>query len=93
MTKKMLEYPRDNTKLNPPQAFVRNQNMGKWKRVIDKIEDQVAWQWANSKMDKESLYIMKQSNISKDDMEDYKLAMFTHAMNFKECVRLKKLFP
>ncbi len=53
----------------------------------------MAWQWANSKMDKESLYIMKQSNISKDDMEDYKLAMFTHAMNFKECVRLKKLFP
>jgi hypothetical protein len=47
-----------------------------------------AWQWANVKIDKESFFIIKQSvNISKDDMEDYNLAMFTHAMDFfKECV-------
>jgi hypothetical protein len=33
-------------------------------------------------------------NISKDDMEDYNLAMFTHAMNFfKECASLKKPIP
>jgi len=39
--------------------------------------------------------IMKQiMNISKDDMEDYNLAMFTHAMDFfKKCVSLKKLIP
>jgi hypothetical protein len=41
------------------------------------------WRWANAKSDKESLSIMKQSvNISRDDMEDYNLAMFTHAMDF-----------
>ncbi len=46
------------------------------------------------KMDKESLYIMIQSlNISKDDMEDYNLAMFTHVMDFcKEHVSFKKSF-
>jgi 5'(3')-deoxyribonucleotidase len=44
-------------------------------------------------MDKKSLSIMKQIvNISKDDMEDYNLAMFTHAMDFfKECENLKEL--
>ncbi len=43
-------------------------------------------------MDKKSLFIMKQSvNISKDDMEDYNLAMFTHVMDFlNEHVSLKK---
>jgi len=31
-------------------------------------------------------------NISKDDMEDYNFAMFTHAMDFfKKCVSVKKL--
>jgi hypothetical protein len=36
---------------------------------------------------------MRQSvNISKDDMEDYNLAMFTHVMDlFKERASLKKL--
>jgi hypothetical protein len=35
---------------------------------------------------------MKQSvNISKDEMVDYNLAMFTHAMDFfKECASFKK---
>jgi hypothetical protein len=43
-------------------------------------------------MDKESLFIMRQSvNIFKDDMEDNNLAMLTHAMDFfKECLSLKK---
>jgi hypothetical protein len=38
-------------------------------------------------------FIMRQSvNISKDDMEDYNLAMFTHVMDlFKERASLKKL--
>jgi hypothetical protein len=51
-----------------------------------------AWRWENVKMDKKSLFIMKQSvNISKDDMEDYNLAMFTHVMDFlNEHVSLKK---
>jgi hypothetical protein len=46
-------------------------------------------------MDKKTLFVMKQTmNILKDDMEDYNLAMFTHAMDFfKERVSLKKLIP
>jgi hypothetical protein len=33
-------------------------------------------------------------NISKDDMEDYNLALFTHAMYFfKDCANLKKPIP
>jgi hypothetical protein len=48
--------------------------------------------WVNAKMDKESHSIMRQSvNISKDDMEDYNLAMSTHAMDFfKKHASLKK---
>jgi hypothetical protein len=55
----------------------------------------VAWQWANENMDKESISKMRKSvNISKDDMEDYNLVMFTHAMDFfKERTNLKKLIP
>jgi phage major head subunit gpT-like protein len=54
-----------------------------WKRIINKIKEWVAWQWANAKMDKKNLFIMRQTvNISKDDMEDYNLAMFTHVMDF-----------
>jgi hypothetical protein len=54
-----------------------------------------AWQWANVKIDKESLCIMKQSvKLSKNDMEDYNLTMFTHVMDFfKECANLKKPIP
>jgi hypothetical protein len=54
-----------------------------------------AWQWANAKIDKKSLSIMRRSvNISKDDVEDYDLAMFTHAMDFfKEHASLKKSIP
>jgi len=53
------------------------------------------WWWANAKSDKESLSIMKQSvNISRDDMEDYNLAMFTHAMDFfKKRASFKKPIP
>jgi hypothetical protein len=55
----------------------------------------VAWQWANAKIDKNIIFIMKQSvNISKDDMEDYNFAMFTHVMEFfKEHASLKKPTP
>jgi hypothetical protein len=53
------------------------------------------WRWANAKNDKKSLSIMKQSvNISRDDMEDYNLAMFTHAMDFfKKHASFKKPIP
>jgi hypothetical protein len=63
----------------------------KWKRVCDKIDKWVAWWWANVKVDKENISIFKQIvNISKEDMEDYNLVMFTHAMDFfRECVNLK----
>jgi hypothetical protein len=57
--------------------------------------DWVLWKWANTKMDKDNFFIMKQNmNISKDDIGDYNLAIFTHAMDFfKEYVSFEKLIP
>jgi len=65
------------------------------KRVIDKMDEWAAWRWANVKINKENLALFKQIvHISKKDMKDYNLVIFTHAMDFfKECVSLKKLFP
>ncbi len=65
----------------------------KWKRVIDKIDEWAAWQGANAKIDKVDFPILKKHiNISKEDMEDYNLVMFTDAMDFfKECASFKKL--
>jgi hypothetical protein len=93
MTKKSLEYPKDNTMFDPFRHLFKIRTWGtKWKKVINKIVEWAAWQLANVKMDKENLFIMRQSvNISKDDMEDYNLAMFPHAMDFfKECGSLNK---
>jgi hypothetical protein len=44
---------------------------------------------------KKSFALLKQIvNISKEDMENYHWAMFTHAMDFfKECMTMKKLIP
>jgi nucleoid DNA-binding protein len=44
------------------------------------------------KVDKEDISMLKQTiNISKEDMEDYILAMFTHVMDFlREHASLKK---
>jgi hypothetical protein len=57
MTKKPLEYPRDNTKLDPLKHLFEIKKWGtKWKRVIDKTKEWVAWRWAIAKMDKESFY-------------------------------------
>jgi dTDP-4-amino-4,6-dideoxygalactose transaminase len=56
-----------------------------WRRVIDKIDEWVALRWANAKIDKESLAILKQIvNIPKEDMEDNHWVMFTHVMDFKK---------
>jgi DNA-binding PucR family transcriptional regulator len=87
MTKRPLEYPRDNTRLDPLKHLLKIRKRGiEWKGVINKTLEWLAWQWANVKIDKESLFIMRQNaNISKDDMEDYNLAMIRHAMDlFKE---------
>jgi hypothetical protein len=55
----------------------------KMEKKIDKIVERLAWQWLNAKIDKESIALMKQTtHISKEDMEDYNLVMFTHAMDF-----------
>ncbi len=55
----------------------------KWKRVIEKTYEWVAWLWANAKINKESLALLKQTvHIPKENMGDYNLAMFTHAMDF-----------
>jgi hypothetical protein len=96
MTKNLLEYLRENTKLDPLRHLFKIRTWGTlWKGVIDKTMEWATWQWANAKSDKESLSIMKQSvNISKDDMEDYNLAMFTHAMDFfKKRASFKKPIP
>jgi hypothetical protein len=43
--------------------------------------------WANANIDKENLALLKQTiHISKEDMEDYNLVMFTHAMDFSKNV-------
>jgi hypothetical protein len=44
---------------------------------------------------KKNLALLKQNvNISKEDMEDYNWAMFTHTMDFlKQWVSLKKSIP
>jgi hypothetical protein len=40
MTKKPLEYPRDDTDLNPLEHLLKIRTWGtKWKRVIDKIDE------------------------------------------------------
>jgi hypothetical protein len=94
MTKKLLEYPKYDTKINPFQHSFKIRIWGtKWKRVFDKIDEWAARRWANAKVNKENISIFKQIvNISKEDMEDYNLAMFTHAMDFfKERVNFKKL--
>jgi hypothetical protein len=31
----------------------------KWKRVIDKIDEWAAWRWANAKIDKKNLSMLK----------------------------------
>ncbi len=64
-------------------------------RAIEKTDEWATWSWANVKIDKGRLALFKQTiNISKEDMENYNWAMFTHAMDFfKEHVSLKKPIP
>jgi hypothetical protein len=92
MTKKLLEYPRDDTRLNPLWHLLEIRTWGtKWKGIIDKTNEWATWWWANAKIDKESIELFKQIiHIFKEDMEDNNLVMFTHAMDFfKERVSLK----
>jgi hypothetical protein len=88
-----LKYPKDDTSLDPLQILLEIKTWGiKWKKLIDKTNEWLAWQWANAKIDKELFSLLKHTvHISKEDMEDYNLAMFTHAMDFfKERMSLKK---
>jgi hypothetical protein len=44
MPKKLLEYPKYDTKLDPLQHLFKIRTWGpKWKRVCDKIDKWVAW--------------------------------------------------
>jgi hypothetical protein len=44
MTKKPLEYPRNNTKLDPLRHLLKIRTWGrKWKRVINKIVEWATW--------------------------------------------------
>jgi len=55
MTKKPLEYPSNNTKLDPLKYLLEIKTWGiEWKGVIDKTMEWAAWQWANAKIDKQS---------------------------------------
>jgi hypothetical protein len=50
------------------------------------------WQWANAKIDKENLALLKQIvNILREDMEEYHWAMFTRAMDFLEMHKFEKV--
>ncbi len=64
------------------------------KRVIEKIDKWVAWQWANVKINKENIALLKHVvHIFKEDMKYHNSMMFTHAMDFfKEPASLKKPF-
>jgi hypothetical protein len=58
--KKSLEYPRDDTRLNPLQHLLKIRTWGTHlKRVINKIVEWSTWQWANMKLDKENIALMK----------------------------------
>jgi hypothetical protein len=96
MTTKPLEYPKDPTQLNPLKNLLKTKTWGiEWKRQIDKIIKWAIWRWANAKIDKENLALLKEIiNILKEDMENYHWAMFTHAMDFFQgCASLKKPIP
>jgi len=46
MTKKPLEYPRNDTKLDPLWHFLKFITWGtKWKKVINKTNEWTTWQW------------------------------------------------
>jgi hypothetical protein len=83
---------RDPTLLDPLKKLLKIKTWGsKWKKQIDKT----SWQWANANIDKESFTLLKQIvHITKEDVEDYHLVMFTHAMDFfQERASLKKSIP
>jgi hypothetical protein len=45
MTKKLLEYLRDDIKLNPLQILPEIKTWGiKWKKIIDKTNEWATWQ-------------------------------------------------
>jgi hypothetical protein len=45
MTKKLLEYPRNDIRLNPLQHLLKIKTWGTyWKKVIDKTNEHVPWQ-------------------------------------------------
>jgi hypothetical protein len=71
MIRMPLEYPRNPTMLDPFTQLLKIRTWGlEW--LIDKTNEWVAWWWANVKINKESLILLKQSiNIPKEDMEDY----------------------
>jgi len=91
MTTKPWEYLRDDIQLLPLQHLLEMKTWGtKWKGTIDKIDE-----WANAKINKESLALLKQIiNILKEDMEDYHWAILhMPCIFFFKCTSLKKPIP
>ncbi len=73
MTTKPWECQINDGQLLPFKHLINIKTWGKeWKRTIDKTNEWAAWRWANVKINKQSLAILKQIvNIPKEDMEDY----------------------
>jgi hypothetical protein len=71
--KKPLKYPRDDAWVDPFRHLLKIKTWrNDWKRAIDKTYEWATLRWANVKIDKESLTLLKHIvNISKEDMEDY----------------------
>ncbi len=83
MIKTPLKYPRNPTLLDPFKHLLKTRTWDQNGIFFDKTNEWGTWQWANVKIDKESLTLFKKIiNIPKEDMEDYHWAMFTHAMDF-----------
>jgi hypothetical protein len=59
--------------IKPPQIVAKIRTWGsEWKKQINKTNEWAAWRWANAKIDKENLTLLKQIiNILKEDMENY----------------------
>jgi hypothetical protein len=63
MTKKIVRISKRWYQTRPPLAFARNKTWGtKWKRVIDKTDEWVAWRWANAKIDRQRKHFIIQTN-------------------------------
>ncbi len=61
MTKSLLEYSKDDNRIDPLQHLLEIRQWGtKWKSVIDKTNEWATWRWINAKILKQNHYSNKQ---------------------------------